>query len=90
MKTTGKKVRNNIETTYYYCNRTGNFKSKGKGKCSMKSQGSEKIDSHCCANIILTRNMELNELKAKVNKAKVLKNISTCIYMCTIDIRMYM
>ena len=35
--------------TYYYCNRSGHFKSKGTGQRHVKTQGTSKINSHCTA-----------------------------------------
>ncbi|KAJ8272460.1 hypothetical protein GJAV_G00089310 [Gymnothorax javanicus] len=39
---------------YYYCNRSGVFKSKGQDKRSLKSQGSSKIGRCCAAFIVAT------------------------------------
>ena len=36
---------------YYYCNRTGQYNSKGKGKRNLKIQGISKIGCHCTAYI---------------------------------------
>eukprot|EP00794_Sanderia_malayensis_P017246 gene17246-18967_t len=36
-------------TSYYYCNRTGNVKTTGNGKRSMKIQGSSKMNRTCSA-----------------------------------------
>ena len=37
------------QSYYYYCNRTGHYFSKGKGKRGLKIQGSSKLDAHCTA-----------------------------------------
>ena len=34
---------------YYYCNRSGYFRSKGKGEHHTKSQGSSKLNTYCTA-----------------------------------------
>ncbi|XP_072298197.1 uncharacterized protein [Eucyclogobius newberryi] len=34
---------------YYYCNRTGTYKSRGTGKRTLKSQGTSKMNGTCCA-----------------------------------------
>ena len=36
---------------YYYCNRSGFFKSEGTGQRQLKTQGSSKIDHHCTASL---------------------------------------
>ena len=36
-------------TAYYSCFRSGSYTPKGKGKRSIKSQGSSKLQGHCCA-----------------------------------------
>ena len=38
---------------YYYCSRSGYFKSKGSGIRAMKSQGTSKIYSYCTSKMIL-------------------------------------
>ena len=37
---------------YYYCNRSGNFKSRGAGKRHLKTQGTSKISGICTASIV--------------------------------------
>ena len=41
------KRRIGYQSYYYYCNRSGTYFSKGKGKRGLKIQGSSKINSHC-------------------------------------------
>ena len=41
-------------TQYFYCNRSGYFSSKGKGKRNIKSQGSNKLNTYCTASITVT------------------------------------
>ena len=41
------------KTDYYYCSRSGYFKSKGSGIRAMKSQGTSKIYSYCTSKMIL-------------------------------------
>lgn len=36
---------------YYYCNRSGVYRSRGKGKRALKLQGSNKVDGYCVAYI---------------------------------------
>lgn len=38
-------------TYYYYCNRSGKYAARGKGKQQLKIQGSSKLDTHCPAYI---------------------------------------
>ncbi|XP_029341260.1 uncharacterized protein LOC103308988 [Acyrthosiphon pisum] len=40
--------------TYYYCHRSGYFKTKSQGIRRIKSQGSNKIDSTCTSSIVVT------------------------------------
>ena len=47
VKGTGDKTTDGCTTSYYQCNRSGVFQSKGTGKRRLKSQGSSKINSHC-------------------------------------------
>ena len=48
------KVSNGTKLTYYYCSRSGFFKTESKGKRALKTQGSCKIDGHCTAGIQLS------------------------------------
>jgi hypothetical protein len=41
--------------TYYYCNRSGYFSTKGKGVRTIKSQGTNKLDTYCTASIITNK-----------------------------------
>lgn len=69
-KSTGSKENGNHEakTTYYYCNRTGEYSAKGKGKRSLKSQGTCKIDGHCTSAIQLIENSVNEECNVFVCK----------------------
>ena len=51
VKGTGKKHPSGVSTYYFYCNRSGLFKSNSTGQRTIKSQGSSKINSHCTAGI---------------------------------------
>lgn len=44
--------------TYYYCNRTGHYKSRGLGKRHLKSQGSSKLGLHCTAAMTVQKESE--------------------------------
>ena len=55
VQTTGsKKTVDDKKVLYYYCNRSGYFRSKGKGERHSKSQGTSKINSYCTATIKAT------------------------------------
>jgi hypothetical protein len=47
---------------YYYCNRSGCYTPKGKGKRELKIQRSSKIGSHCTAYIRARKYLESNEV----------------------------
>ena len=49
MRATGVKGAVDSTTTYYYCNRSGYFTSRGGRKRYVKSQGSSKLDTYCTA-----------------------------------------
>ena len=51
VKGSGTKVTGNTKTTYFYCNRSGYFKNKGKGVRMLKTQGTLKLNTHCTAGI---------------------------------------
>lgn len=38
---------------YYYCNRSGNFKSRSTGKRHLKSQGTSKLNTYCTAGMLV-------------------------------------
>ena len=46
-----KPIGSKSNTTYYYCNRSGYFNSKGKGKRKLKTQGRNKLNTYCTATI---------------------------------------
>ena len=41
--------------TYYYCNRSGHFHTRGTGQRHIKTQGTSKINAYCTATITVTR-----------------------------------
>ena len=45
-------------TYYYYCNRSGKYVARGKGKLQLKIQGSSKLDTHCPAYIRAKRHQD--------------------------------
>ena len=49
VKQRGDKMTKQYKTSWFYCNRTGEYESKGKGKRSLKSQGTSKTDCSCPA-----------------------------------------
>lgn len=51
---------------YYYCNRSGSFNSRGKGKRSLKLQGSSKIGSNCIAFIRARQQDSSGEVEAEI------------------------
>jgi len=67
-KSTGTKERNGTNTTYYYCNHSGSYSSKGKGARTLKSQGSCKIDGHCTSTIKLIEKVGCNEVEMNICK----------------------
>ena len=52
-----KKTHIQSTTYYYYCNRTGHYKSKGTGVRTLKTQGTSKINAHCTAAMIVTQDV---------------------------------
>ena len=57
VKSTGEKGQGSTTTTtYYYCNRSGIFYSKGTGQRHVKSQDSSKLNAHSTAAITVRRN----------------------------------
>ncbi len=58
---------NEKEHHYYYCNRAGKYRSQGKGEKSLKSQGTSKVVSHCCAHIHATINKKTNVVTVHYN-----------------------
>lgn len=55
VQTSGRKTLLDCGKTYYYCNRSGHFNSRGRGQRHLKIQGSSKINSYCAAAITVTR-----------------------------------
>ena len=71
VKDSGKKS----ATIYYYCNRSGNFKSRSSGKRHLKSQGTSKIDTYCTAGLIVNINTD-GTMDAKIHKSHYGHNAS--------------
>ena len=53
VRATGDKEAVDLTTTYYYCNRSGYFTSRGGQKRHLKSQGSSNLDTYCTAAIVV-------------------------------------
>lgn len=51
---------------YYYCNRSGVYNSKGKGKRALKLQGSSKIGGHCVAYIRARKYTSSGHVEAEI------------------------
>ena len=51
----GKKELLECGKTYYYCNRSGHFHTRGTGQRELKTQGTSKINAYCTATITATR-----------------------------------
>jgi len=60
-------LNNEKEHHYYYCNRAGKYRSRGKGERGLKSQGTSKVVSHCCAHIHATINKKTNAITVHYN-----------------------
>ena len=45
-------------TYYYYCSRSGYFKTKSTGERILKTQGTSKINSHCTASMIVQHSQD--------------------------------
>ena len=58
---------NEKEHHYYYFNRAGKYRSQSKGERSLKSQGTSKVVSHCCAHIHATINKKTNVITVHYN-----------------------
>lgn len=68
VQNTGIKTFGETSHLYLYCNRSGTYAPKGKGKRLLKSQGSSKISYHVC-----TSNM-----KVSINKATEHVGVEYC------------
>ena len=55
VRATGEKELVSSDKQYYYCNRSGHFKSKGAGLRHLKTQGTSKINSYCTASLTLVQ-----------------------------------
>ena len=56
VKDVGAQTRKYHRTSYYYCNRSGFYEARGSGQRGLKSQGSSKLQAHCCA--FITKKVE--------------------------------
>ena len=54
VKSSGKKISGSSKISYFYCNRSGPFQTRGKGVRMIKSQGSSKLDAYCTASMQLS------------------------------------
>ena len=66
-KSSGVKIVSGEKQEYYYCNRSGYFKTHSKGLRAIKSQGTSKMDSYCTAKICLQR-LKNGEVQAHITK----------------------
>ena len=66
MQGSGLKELSDSDKTYYYCNRSGHFKSKGTGKRHLKTQGTSKINSHCTASLTVSKDNHSKCIKVQV------------------------
>ena len=77
---TGEKEALNCAKQYYYCNRSGHFKSKGAGIRHLKTQGTSKINSYCTASLTLVQEKDGECIKVYlINNIDVLKSIRSYI-----------
>ena len=53
------------EYYYYYCNRAGQYKPRGRGERELKSQGTSKIRAHCSAHIKATKYLKTNRTQVQ-------------------------
>ena len=68
MKACGQKLtKKNVKVEYFYCNRSGFFKSESKGLRSLKTQGSSKMNAYCTAGFQLFR-LDSNQIKVTYTK----------------------
>ena len=67
VKSSGNKISGSSKRSYFYCNRSGTFQTRGKGKRMIKSQGSSKLDTYCTASIQLSYQPG-GSIKAIINK----------------------
>ena len=63
----GSQMHDNNKHFYYYCNRAGNYQTRGNNERSLKSQGSNKSVSHCSAYIQATVNILKGVVYVKYN-----------------------
>ncbi len=87
VKSSGNKVSNGKKLAYYYCNRSGFFKSESKGERSLKNSGSSKIDSHCTAGIQL-KTCNDGKIAAKVYHTHYDHFAELCHLRIPIDVRL--
>lgn len=68
VKGSGTKVTGPTKINYFYCNRSGYFKSESKGVRLLKSQGTSKLDAYCTAGIQVYH-LNGGKIKVLVNKS---------------------
>ena len=56
------KIFHGKEYHYYYCNRAGQYRPRGKGERGLKSQGTSKIKPHCSASIKAIKCIKSNKV----------------------------
>ena len=65
VKQRGDRTTKHYKTSWFYCNITGDYETKGKGKCSLKSQGTSKTGCSCPAFIIARSAASTGEVTAE-------------------------
>ena len=65
MKQRADRTSKNHKTSWFYCNRTGNYSTRGEGKCSLRSQGTSKIGCFCPAFITARTYCVTGEVKVE-------------------------
>ena len=67
VQSSGQKELLDTGTIYYYCNRSGHFRSKSTGQRHVKAQGSSKINAHCTASLIVAIDKETKHIKVQAH-----------------------
>lgn len=66
VRATGEKELVNGGKLYYYCNRSGHFKSKGTGQRHLKTQGTSKINAYCTSSLTVSQERDDDSIKVQV------------------------
>ena len=66
LKSSAKTSNSSQELKYYYCNRSGTYDPKGKGKRQIKVQGSSKMGFYCTSYIKTRLSLETGEVEAEI------------------------